>query len=104
MNDHLSSLDSELCSNACSIESGGNAVLNGHDNQRKTQAKGITKNSRGKEQASVNQAEQIALKELLDILQKPYQDVCPQCSGSGKVAKVECISCKGSGHRLLKLL
>lgn len=46
-----------------------------------------------------------AYRELLVILQKPYQDVCLVCEGTGKSAPTQvCHKCKGSGHRWLKLI
>jgi len=52
--------------------------------------------------------------ELVAILKQPYKDVCDVCEGSGQaqgMAKgkskdngADCTKCKGSGHRLLKLL
>lgn len=46
-----------------------------------------------------------AYRELLAILQKPYQDVCLVCEGTGKVSNAHvCLTCKGSGHRWLKLI
>lgn len=46
-----------------------------------------------------------AYRELLAILQKPYQDVCLVCEGTGKsTATQACQACKGSGHRWLKLI
>ena len=46
-----------------------------------------------------------AYRELLSILQKPYQDVCLVCEGTGKTAGAQsCQKCKGSGHRWLRLI
>lgn len=46
-----------------------------------------------------------ALAELRAILEKPYQDICNVCRGTGKIARSNtCPKCKGSGQRLLKLL
>ncbi|MBL4820530.1 MAG: hypothetical protein JKY98_06010 [Gammaproteobacteria bacterium] len=46
-----------------------------------------------------------ALMELQAILKKPYQDVCTVCDGSGVNSKgSSCLKCKGSGHRLLRLM
>jgi DnaJ-class molecular chaperone len=46
-----------------------------------------------------------ALAELQAILRKPYQDVCNICKGAGSTTtKGSCPKCKGSGHRLLRLL
>ncbi|MCB1648421.1 MAG: hypothetical protein H7A05_08280 [Pseudomonadales bacterium] len=46
-----------------------------------------------------------AYRELLAILQKPYQDVCQVCEGTGKLSNAHvCLSCKGSGSRWLKLI
>jgi DnaJ-class molecular chaperone len=46
-----------------------------------------------------------AYRELLVILQKPYQDICLACEGTGKLANAQlCLSCKGTGHRWLKLI
>lgn len=46
-----------------------------------------------------------AYRELVAILRKPYQDVCMVCEGTGKVsAQQVCQSCKGSGHRWLRLI
>ncbi|MFT4861059.1 MAG: DnaJ-class molecular chaperone [Pseudohongiellaceae bacterium] len=54
---------------------------------------------------SVNTAPNQALNELQSILRKPYQDVCNVCNGAGKITQTStCPKCKGSGHRLLKLL
>lgn len=45
------------------------------------------------------------LAELRAILEKPYQDICNVCRGTGKIARSNtCPKCKGSGQRLLKLL
>ena len=54
---------------------------------------------------SANRAPNQALNELQTILRKPYQDVCNICNGAGKITQSSvCPKCKGSGHRLLKLL
>jgi DnaJ-class molecular chaperone len=46
-----------------------------------------------------------AYRELVVILKKPYQDVYRACEGRGTLANAQiCHTCKGSGHRWLKLL
>jgi DnaJ-class molecular chaperone len=46
-----------------------------------------------------------ALLELQAILKKPYEDVCNECKGEGKITNSSnCPKCKGSGQKLVRLL
>lgn len=46
-----------------------------------------------------------AYRELVAILRKPYQDVCMVCEGTGRASPHQvCQTCKGSGHRWLRLI